>query len=285
MPTSLKIIIAVGALLLVVGAGWIGFHLPLPSRSSHFTPPQPRDSSAVSIRADAVAPRPSSVAASELARLDTRLVDLERELQSTLATVAQHKLLAQAYAADLSDHAASSAGTGASIFKDIQEAGLFIAAINQKSVAYARLAEKHPSPPPGSPETAEVDRLLKEITRDAAAVVQDPLFMGALTSADPVRNALAQAAYVGPSLGLDATEQALLTARLTQAYREGHDRKLSGKNRPSGDDSAWRTGREELNARTVADIKSRLTPGQREVYSLLNYDDLIFNFSIGAAKK
>jgi hypothetical protein len=98
--------------------------------------------------------------------------------------------------------------------------------------------------------------------RDAAILAQDPLLLGEMLSDEADRMAEAQAAYVGPGVGLDGGQQARLTELLKEAYAEAHAQGLNKRAKPTEEAKirAWDEAREQLNRRTVDKIKAGLSP-------------------------
>jgi hypothetical protein len=171
---------------------------------------------------------------------------------------------------------------GGSLFGSLKEAGLFAANLAHLGLRFTR---EFPDGAPAEGEgKARYDALVAQIQRDAAMLAQDPLLLGEMLSDEADRVAEAQAAYVGPSVGLDAGQQARLTELLKEAYAEAHANQLNKRARPTEEAKirAWDEAREQLNKRTVDKIKAGLSPEQRQLFEQHGHDYLLFLFRIGA---
>lgn len=167
-----------------------------------------------------------------------------------------------------------------SLFKDLTEAGQFIAAFNQRALDYFNQYQKPGAP--GSPDSPEAKALWKQISDDAASLTTDPILYNEISSGDPQRFARAQLAYIAPTLGLDAAQSAKLQTLLSEAYTESAAKRLSRAEKPAGDATAWEQGRRELNARTVARFVQLLNPAQQERSRIFGYDEeLLYSLNMG----
>ncbi len=138
-------------------------------------------------------------------------------------------------------------------FRSVEEAGLFLAFVNQRSAALRRDYPDHPLS--GDADYEEFRLRRDAIVADAAIILQSPLLLNELRSGDAVRTAKAQISYVAPSLGFDAAIASEVSAILVQAYTDGYGRKLILEGKPS-DPAAVPAGeadRAQLN--TVASNK------------------------------
>jgi hypothetical protein len=170
-----------------------------------------------------------------------------------------------------------------SLFKDLAEAGQFIAVFNQRALDYFNQYQKPGAQ--GSPDSPEANALWKQLSEDAASFANDPILYKELSSGDPQRFAQVQLAYIAPTIGLDATQSATLQTILSEAYTEGAARNLSMADKPVGDATAWERGRRELNARTVARFVQLLTPAQQERSRLFGYDQqLLYSLNMGGVE-
>jgi hypothetical protein len=171
---------------------------------------------------------------------------------------------------------------GESIFSSLREAGLFAANVAHLA---SRILREFPDGAPAEGEgKTRYDTLVGQMQRDAAILAQDPLLLGEMLSDEADRMAEAQAAYVGPGVGLDGGQQARLTELLRDAYAEAHEKGLNKRAKPTEEAKirAWDEAREQLNKRTVDKIKAGLSPEQRQLFDQLGHDYLLFLFRIGA---
>lgn len=167
--------------------------------------------------------------------------------------------------------------TGESLFRDLGEVGDFIAHINHRAAALARLGRP---PSPGAPGYEDYQRSLDVLLRDVALVVNDPLLKNALGSGDPALVSEAQTAYVSSSLGLAPEQKHELSAILESAYGLGYERKLDAKHKPAGDATGWEAARAELNGVTVRMVEKLLTPEQLRQFERFGYQNLLFNLNL-----
>lgn len=277
MNTTSKVLLALaGGLLIGTGLGWSLRPEPevTPARSGSVVRPVPGPESARPVARDVSA----SVAApaEEERRLLARLQEREAEL-------AEARLRLGFLDAMLEEMSArGGVKEGESIFSSLREAGLFAANVAHLA---SRILREFPDGAPAEGEgKTRYDTLVGQMQRDAAILAQDPLLVGEMLSDEADRVAEAQAAYVGPGVGLDALQQARLTELLKEAYAEAHAQGLNKRAKPTEEAKirAWDEAREQLNRRTVDKIKAGLSPEQRWTFEQLGHDYILFLFRIGA---
>jgi RNA polymerase sigma factor (sigma-70 family) len=277
MKTTSKVLLALaGGLLIGTGLGWSLRREPevTPALSGSVARPVPAQESARPVARDVSA----SVAApaEEERRLLARLQEREAEL-------AEARLRLGFLDAMLEEVSArGGVKEGESIFSSLREAGLFAANVAHLA---SRILREFPDGAPAEGEgKTRYDTLVGQMQRDAAILAQDPLLLGEMLSDEADRVAEAQAAYVGPGVGLDAVQQARLTELLKEAYAEAHAQGLNKRAKPTEEAKirAWDEAREQLNKRTVDKIKAGLSPEQRQLFEQLGHDYLLFLFRIGA---
>jgi hypothetical protein len=275
MNTTSKVLLALaGGLLIGTGVGWSLRPEPevTPAASGSVGRPAPEQARPV---ARAVAP--GAAAPSEEER---RLRDRLREREAELAEARLHLGLLDAMIEEVGARGALK--NGESLFSSLREAGLFAANIGHLAL---RIKREFPDGAPAEGEgKTRYETLVGQLHRDSAMLVQDPLLVGEVLSEEANRVAEAQSAYVGPSVGLDAGQQARLTELLREAYAEAHANGLNKRAKPTEEAKirAWDEAREQLNRRTVEKIKAGLFPEQRQLFEQLGHDYLLFLFQIGA---
>jgi RNA polymerase sigma factor (sigma-70 family) len=277
MKTTSKVLLALaGGLLIGTGLGWSFRPEPevTPAASGRVARPVPAPDSA---RPVALAVTPGVAAPSEEER---RLLARLQEREAELAEARLRLGFLDAMLEEVS--ARGGVKEGESIFSSLREAGLFAANVAHLA---SRILREFPDGAPAEGEgKTRYDTLVGQMQRDAAILAQDPLLLGEMLSDEADRMAEAQAAYVGPGVGLDGVQQARLTELLRDAYAEAHEKGLNKRAKPTEEAKirAWDEAREQLNKRTVDKIKAGLSPEQRQLFDQLGHDYLLFLFRIGA---
>jgi hypothetical protein len=217
----------------------------------------------------------------EITQLNAAIIQLKREVAEKEAQLAliesMGKGLFEHFTTQIEDD--TKQGVQRSGFESLEDTARFMGALSRRSFA---LRKRFPTPPaPDTHGREEYDRLMAEIMRDSALVLQDTRMLSAFTNGDVKNIAVTKALSTSAALDLNPTQTTALQTIFESTYGEGFAQKLDQKNKPEKDVEAWQKSRDDLTRRAADRVRGILTPAQRADFDAMGGAGSFWSLSIG----
>ena len=200
--------------------------------------------------------------AKQLADTNAKLERTRQELAKKENSLAQSEAMVEGLFDDALKQAQDDIKKGVknSAFATLDDSSLYLGQLNKRALLFA---QKYPTvPPAGTPERAEYDKEMAEITGDAQSIMQDSRLLGVFLNGDVPGIARSTALQMQGEFDLNAGQVAAVNSILSTAYSQGFAEQLNGAHRPTGDATAWQNARVALQNQTNVQLQSILTPVQ-----------------------